>query len=224
MKEYPGLKRPSIDYYAFRSLPYAQFQACDLIYAIVNQLMALPSCSDDINVIRHKSRFWLNDLYLAYQGSPSHPLTQALQKLLKISPLAEQDWVNICTAVDMDIDELMLESKEEFQVYAQKLYGSFYQLIATVLNSPPVNLSGLALARASLMLLQAPDRKGVRYLLPDNTPAEVYTLFREAGKGSCKPLALLSRLYQHQAQEAMVHLSPLKTLWLSLRERLYPSS
>lgn len=221
-----SLQRPSIEYYAFRHIPYAQFQALQLIYALFNQLTSLPGCSDDINVVRHKTQFWMQEIHAAYAGTPHHPITQDLQTILKTFPLAQEDWVSMMTAVDMDCDQLLLENEQEIQVYADKLYGSLYRLIARVLSKEEASphVQDLALARTLLMFMQQPQRQGVRVNLSENIQTQVYTLFDEAGKQAIKPLGLLARLYKHQAREAMVHLGPLKTLWLSIRERLYSSS
>ncbi len=214
-----GLARPSIDYYAFRGLPYEQFQALSVIYALFSQLQALPSCSEDILVVRHKAQFWLSDILAVYTGSPQHPITRDLQVVLQKFPLAKEDWLGIVTAVDMDIDRLLLENDQEFQLYADRLYGSLFRMIATVLSCEGPT-QDLALARTWLMFLQNPDRRGVNTKIPETIESRVYTLFEKAGKELPKPLSLVARLYRHQAKEPMVKLSPLKTLWLSIRERL----
>lgn len=219
-----GLQRPSLDYYAFRHLRFEQFQAIQVIYALFYQLIALPSCSDDINVVRHKTHFWLTDIHAAYQATPSHPITGDLQNLLKNTPLALEDWVGVLTAVEMDCDGLLLADEQEIQTYADKLYGSLYRMIALVLTSAHLPLQNLAYARTILMFIQAPHRKGVRVNLPDNAQTQVYTLFQTAGNQLSGPLALLARLHKHQAKKPMVHLGPLQLLGLSIRERLYPTN
>jgi len=215
-----GLRRPSIDYYAFRGVSYEQFQALQVIYALFSQLQALPYCSEDILVVRHKAQFWLTEILAAYTGSPHHPITRDLQVVLQSFPLAQEDWIGILTAVEMDIDSLLLENNEELQSYADRLYGGLFRMIGTVLSCGEGRYQDLALARTLLMFLQHPERRGVKAYLPENIQTQVYTLFDSAGRQAAKPLALLARLYKHQAQEPMVKLSPLKTLWLSICERL----
>jgi hypothetical protein len=190
-----------------------------VIYALFSQLQALPYCSEDILVVRHKAQFWLTEISAAYTGSPHHPITRDLQVVLQTFPLAQQDWIGILTAVEMDIDALLLENEQELQGYADRLYGGLIRMIATVLSAEG-QYKELAYARTLLMFLQHPERRGVKAHLPENIQTQVYTLFDSAGRQAAKPLALLARLYKHQAQEPMVKLSPLKTLWLSIRERL----
>lgn len=225
--EQNGLKRPSIDYYAFRSLPYRQFQALQVLYALFYQLQSLPFCSDDIQVVRHKTRFWMGEIQAAYQGSPQHPLTQDLQKVLEYYPLAQKEWVNLITAIEMQTDGLLLEQEAEVIDYADKRYGSLYRLINTVragdIQHPLEALRNFAYARTLLSFLQEPGEVGVRVNLSDITPERVYTLFEQLNKQSLGPLGLLAKLYQHQAKEPMLKLGPLKTLWLSICERLSPT-
>jgi hypothetical protein len=216
------LCRPSVDYYAFRHLPYAQYQAIQIIYALFYQLQALPHCSDDIGVIRHKTLFWLSEIQAAYKGTPTHPLVQDLQNLLKESALPQKEWIMILTAIEMQTDGLLLENQEEFEQYADRLYGSLYRLLMVIFQADaPINQ--LACARTLLSFVQQPDHAGVRFRLPDNAQTQVYTLFGQAviGLKSCKPLRILARLYQSQAKQPMVHLAPLKLLGLSIRERLF---
>lgn len=214
-----GLSRPSIDYYAFRGLPFEQFQALQVVYAVFSELRALPECSTDILVVRHKTHFWLTEIQAAYQGIPQHPIAQDLQALLKTCPLSHQDWLGILTAVEMDSDRLLLENETEIRGYADKLYGSLYRLISQALALKG-DCQDLALARTLLMYIQHPDRRGVTVKLPENTQEKACQLFELAGKRLGRPLSLLARLYRRQALKPMLKLSPLETLWLSIRERL----
>lgn len=223
------LARPSIEYYAFRHLPFAQHQAVQIIYALFYQLQALPECSDDISVIRHKTLFWLSEIQAAYKGTPSHPLTQDLQSLLKEFPLPQKEWVKILTAVEMQTDKLLLENDEEFDQYADRFYGSLFRLIAIAVgaNQTPYPASfaqHFAEARVLLAFIQQGDYQGVRYELPEHAQTRAVTLFGRAASGlkSCKPLKILAGLYRSQAKQPMVHLSPLKLLGLSICERLSP--
>lgn len=203
-----GLRRPSIDYYAFRHLPYAQFQALQVIYALFYQLQSLPRCSEDINVVRHKTQFWLSELGAAYQGTPHHPATRDLQTVLQRFPLPQSDWVKIVTAIEMEIDHLLFDNDEEFRSYADKLYGSLYRLVARVLSPDPLPeeaLTALGVARARLAAGE-----------------EAVGAYDQALAGlKLKPLRILARLYRRQAEKPMINLGPLTLLGLSLRERLY---
>lgn len=218
-----GLRRPSLDYYAFRGLPYAQYQVIQVIYALFYQLQALPHCSDDINTVRQKTHFWLKELQAAYTGTPTHPITLDLQHILVNTPLPLQEWVNIVTAIEMQTDSLLLDDVAQIARYGDRLYGSLYRMIAQVFNvSSLPGTQTLGYARVLLSFIQRPDEQGVRVLLPDNAQSEVYTLFETAAADlrPCQPLRVLARLYQAQAQQPMLQLAPLKTLWLSIRERL----
>jgi hypothetical protein len=216
-----SLSRPSIEYYSFRHLPYEQHQAVQIIYAMFYQLQALPHCSDDINVVRHKTLFWLSQIQEAYKGAPSHPLAQDLQQLLREFSLPQKEWIMILTAIEMQTDGLLLENQEEFEQYADRLYGCLYRLLMVIFHTDaPINQ--LARARTILSFIQQPDQKGVRFLLSENADTQVIALFGQAAIGlvSCKSLKILARLYQSQAKQPMIHLAPLKLLWLSIRERL----
>jgi hypothetical protein len=209
-----GLRRPSIDYYAFRHLPYAQFQALQIIYALFYQLQSLPTCSEDIHLVRHKTQFWMMELVAAYQGTPHHPVTRDLQVVLQDVPLPQADWVKIVTAIEMEIDHLLFDNDQEFRSYADKLYGSLYRLIARVLTQEPLPeeaLAALGVARARL----AVGEEAV--LAFDQALAEL----KQSNNPELKPLRILGRLYRRQAEQPMLNLGPLKILGLSLRERLY---
>lgn len=222
-----GLRRPSIDYYAYRALSYAQFQRVNVIYALFYQLMALPHCSEDIHVIRHKTHFWMSEIQAAYQGTPHHPVTQDLQNLLKTVPVAQKDWLGVITAIEMEIDGLLLESEQEIGQYGDRLYGGLYRMIAMICGGDPQSVAILPMAQARTLLsfIQHPESHKIRVLLPENAQTQVYTLFDQAIAGlkqskKLKPLRVLARLYQRQALQPMVNLSPLKLIWLSIRERL----
>lgn len=220
-----GLKRPRNEYYAFRTVGFAKFQALQVVDAIANELYALPSVSEELSVIRAKTQFWLNELQAAYHGEPKHPATQDLQNLLKQYPIPEKAWVDIITAVEMDIDKLHLSDGHELNRYVTKKHGSRLQLYAAILSGeapPHEQLALLGCAIGRLDLLRHPDR-GVQVSDSDHYMKDTKTCACQALDGlktdydlSLKRIITLGQIYSRELKHPMVDLNPLMKLWLSL--------
>jgi len=193
-----GLQRPSIEYYAFRSVGYEKFQALRVVDTLFQQFNALPGISEEISVVRHKTQFWLSELQAAYSGQPQHPATQDLKAILTHYDLHQKDWIDLITAVEMDIDKLYLADDDELNRYASKKRGSFLRLIATVLmgnDHPAQAITQLGCAIERIKLIQT-ENDGVQYKVkPDFTDAKKVRLeralceIRKQGGKSLKSMA-----------------------------------
>lgn len=220
-----GLKRPRNEYYAFRTVGFEKFQALQVVDAITNELYNLPTVSEELSVIRTKTQFWLNELQAAYHGEPSHPATKDLQQLLIQYSIPEKAWVDIITAVEMDIDKLHLNDNHELNRYVTKKHGSRLQLYAAILSEeapPHEQLALLGCAIGRLDLLRHPDR-GVQVGESDHYIKDTKNCACQALEGlkadydlSLKRLITLGRIYSRELKDPMVDLNPLMKLWLSL--------
>jgi len=92
-------------YYSFLFLPPERRRAITALYAFCREVDDTVDETSDQSVARIKLAWWRTEVENMYKGSPTHPVTQALQPHLAAYKLQEQHLQAIIDGMEMDLDQ-----------------------------------------------------------------------------------------------------------------------
>jgi phytoene synthase len=92
-------------YYSFLFLPPERRRAITALYAFCREVDDTVDETSDQSVARIKLAWWRTEVSNMYKGSPTHPVTQALQPHLAEYKLQEQHLQAIIDGMEMDLDQ-----------------------------------------------------------------------------------------------------------------------
>ena len=114
-------KSGSSFYYSFRFLPEAQRQAITALYAFCREVDdVVDECTDE-GIARTKLQWWKNEIAMAYEGQPSHPVVQALVEPIERYGLALEHFQEIIDGMEMDLDYDAYPSFTELSLYCYRV-------------------------------------------------------------------------------------------------------
>ncbi|HVK95038.1 MAG TPA: presqualene diphosphate synthase HpnD [Noviherbaspirillum sp.] len=92
-------------YYSFLFLPVERRRAITALYAFCREVDdTVDECTDPA-IARNKLIWWRQEVQAMLDGSPSHPVTQALQPHLKTYSLQGKHLLAIIDGMEMDLDQ-----------------------------------------------------------------------------------------------------------------------
>ncbi|MRW91952.1 presqualene diphosphate synthase HpnD [Duganella sp. FT80W] len=92
-------------YYSFLFLPPERRRAITALYAFCREVDdTVDECTDE-SVARIKLAWWRKEIATMYAGSPSHPVTQALQPHIQPYNLKEEHLQAIVDGMEMDLNQ-----------------------------------------------------------------------------------------------------------------------
>jgi phytoene/squalene synthetase len=133
MQQSIALRRPRIEYYAWRHLPYATFQQLNAILTLVDTLNRIPVDVTEPHVARMKLAFFQSDIARAQNDQAQHPEVQALDKNLDLSAFND-----LFIALETEIDRVQLVDDHERNRYYRRKRGSVMLLCGQVLKKAPL--------------------------------------------------------------------------------------
>ncbi|MCC6072500.1 presqualene diphosphate synthase HpnD [Massilia sp. GCM10020059] len=92
-------------YYSFLFLPQDRRRAITALYAFCREVDdTVDECTDQ-SVARIKLAWWRTEVSKMYEGSPTHPVMQALQPHLAVYNLEQKHLLAIVDGMEMDLDQ-----------------------------------------------------------------------------------------------------------------------
>lgn len=218
----------SVEYYAWRHLPYSTFQALDVIVTLFDLLNRIPSEVSEPHVARMKLGFFQSDIHRARTGHANHPHVQALSTLLQRHPIDLTPFNEICIAIETEIDRVQSIDDKDFNRFCKRKRGSLLLLCGEIIKHSPLtqeeitqlNNLGIFIERTHLSDIKASNPEKIHLLsLKDIDHTEYNQATQAFFKGSSlpcalKPMMVLALLYKAQTSH------PLTLLTLSLYYRI----
>ena len=114
-------KSGSSFYYSFLFLPPQQRQAITALYAFCREVDdVVDECSDPA-LAATKLEWWRNEIAQLFDGSPTHPVTKALQSSLKQFDLPQEHFREIIDGMAMDLGQFSYQSFKDLSLYCYRV-------------------------------------------------------------------------------------------------------
>lgn len=108
-------------YYAFRLLPAPQRDAIYTVYSLcreIDDVVDRPEAGTDE---RAALRSWRHELDSCYNGTPTHPITRNLQRVLRTFPIPRQYFHQLIDGVEMDLHRTRYDTFQELYDYCYRV-------------------------------------------------------------------------------------------------------
>jgi phytoene synthase len=161
-------------YYSFLFLPTERRRAITALYAFCREVDDTVDETSDQSVARIKLAWWRTELSAMYKGSPTHPVTQALQPHLTAYNLQEQHLQAIVDGMEMDLDQSRYLDYPGLRKYCWHVAGVVGILSASIFGATnPQTLQyaeklGLAFQLTNIIRDVGDDARKGRIYLPVN--------------------------------------------------------
>jgi phytoene synthase len=161
-------------YYSFLFLPQERRRAITALYAFCREVDDTVDETHDQSVARIKLAWWRTEVSSMYKGSPTHPVTQALQPHLANYDLQEQHLQAIIDGMEMDLDQSRYLDYPGLRKYCWHVAGVVGILSASIFGvSNPRTLEyaeklGLAFQLTNIIRDVGDDARKGRIYLPVN--------------------------------------------------------
>jgi phytoene synthase len=161
-------------YYSFLFLPPERRRAITALYAFCREVDDTVDETSDGSVARIKLAWWRTEVSAMYTGSPTHPVTQALQPHLAPYNLQEQHLQAIIDGMEMDLDQSRYLDYPGLRKYCWHVAGVVGILSASIFGvTNPRTLEyaeklGLAFQLTNIIRDVGDDARKGRIYLPVN--------------------------------------------------------
>jgi phytoene synthase len=159
-------------YYSFLFLPPERRRAITALYAFCREVDDTVDETHDQSVARIKLAWWRTEVSNMYKGTPTHPVTQALQPHLAPYDLQEQHLQAIIDGMEMDLDQSRYLDYAGLRKYCWHVAGVVGILSASIFGvSNPQTLQyaeklGLAFQLTNIIRDVGDDARKGRIYLP----------------------------------------------------------
>jgi phytoene synthase len=161
-------------YYSFLFLPPERRRAITALYAFCREVDDTVDETHDQSVARIKLAWWRTEVSSMYKGTPTHPVTQALQPHLAAYNLQEQHLQAIIDGMEMDLDQSRYLDYPGLRKYCWHVAGVVGILSASIFGvTNPRTLDyaeklGLAFQLTNIIRDVGDDARKGRIYLPVN--------------------------------------------------------
>ena len=161
-------------YYSFLFLPPERRRAITALYAFCREVDDTVDETSDASVARIKLAWWRTEVSTMYKGSPTHPVTQALQPHVTTYKLEEQHLQAIIDGMEMDLDQSRYLDFAGLQKYCWRVAGVVGILSASIFGyTRPETLAyaeklGLACQLTNIIRDVGDDARKGRIYIPVN--------------------------------------------------------
>jgi len=114
-------KSGSSFYYSFLFLPPQQKQAIMALYAFCREVDDVVDECSDPNVARIKLQWWRSEIPKAFEGTPSHPVVQALQTSVNNFNLPQEHFIEIIDGMQMDLEQNRYRDFSQLSLYCYRV-------------------------------------------------------------------------------------------------------
>ncbi len=119
-------------YYSFLFLPAEKRRAITALYAFCREVDdAVDECSDP-HVARTTLNWWRGQVKDIYTGKPQHPVALALLPVVRKYALAQEQFQEIISGMEMDIDQPRYPDFNALQLYCYRVASVVGLLSATI--------------------------------------------------------------------------------------------
>lgn len=125
-------KSGSSFYYSFLFLPPERRKAITALYAFCREVDDIADECTDIVVATTKLAWWEAEIKRAFDGSPQHPVSQALQPAIKAYDLPQELFIEIIDGMRMDLGEVRYADLKSLQLYCYRVASVVGQLSASI--------------------------------------------------------------------------------------------
>lgn len=125
-------KSGSSFYYAFRFLPEDQRRAIIALYAFCREVDDIVDDCNDAAVARRKLAWWREEIATTYDGTPSHPVAQALAGPVRRYNLPLEYFREIIDGMEMDLDYDAYPTFKELSLYCYRVASAVGLLSAEI--------------------------------------------------------------------------------------------
>lgn len=122
-------------YYSFLFLPPERRRAITALYAFCREVDDTVDETSDPSVARIKLAWWRTEVSTMYKGTPTHPVTQALQPHVATYQLEEQHLQAIIDGMEMDLDQSRYLDFAGLQKYCWRVAGVVGILSASIFGT-----------------------------------------------------------------------------------------
>jgi phytoene synthase len=161
-------------YYSFLFLEPERRRAITALYALCRELDDTVDNATDESVARIKLAWWRTEIATMYHGTPTHPVTQALQPHLAKYTLQEQHVLAIVDGMEMDLNQTRYLDFAGLKNYCWHVAGVVGILSASIFGvTSPRTLEyaeklGLAFQLTNIIRDVGEDARKGRIYLPVN--------------------------------------------------------
>ena len=161
-------------YYSFLFLPPERRRAITALYAFCREVDDTVDETSDASVARIKLAWWRTEVSTMYKGTPTHPVTQALQPHIAPYKLEEQHLQAIIDGMEMDLDQSRYLDFAGLQKYCWRVAGVVGILSASIFGyTRPETLAyaeklGLAFQLTNIIRDVGDDARKGRIYIPVN--------------------------------------------------------
>lgn len=193
-------------YYSFLFLPPERRRAITALYAFCREVDDTVDDCTDVTIARTKLHWWRQEIAAMLAGSPSHPVTKALQPHLVPYRLDGPHLQAIVDGMEMDLDQTRYLDFIGLQRYCWHVAGVVGILSASIFGtSDPKTLQyaeklGLAFQLTNIIRDVGEDARKGRIYLPVNELQQFGVTAADILKARHSPE--FERLMQFQAQRA----------------------
>jgi phytoene synthase len=161
-------------YYSFLFLPPERRRAITALYAFCREVDDTVDNATDQSVARIKLAWWRGELAAMYQGTPTHPVTQAMQPHLATYNIQQEHLQAIVDGMEMDLNQSRYLDYAGLQRYCWHVAGVVGILSASIFGvTNPQTLKyaeklGLAFQLTNIIRDVGEDARKGRIYLPVN--------------------------------------------------------
>ena len=161
-------------YYSFLFLAPERRRAITALYAFCREVDDTVDEATDASLARIKLAWWRTEVSTMYKGTPTHPVTQALQPHTSVYHLEEQHLQAIIDGMEMDLDQSRYLDYPGLRKYCWHVAGVVGILSASIFGfSSPQTLAyaeklGLAFQLTNIIRDVGEDARKGRIYLPMN--------------------------------------------------------
>ena len=161
-------------YYSFLFLPAERRRAITALYAFCREVDDTVDECTDVTIARNKLMWWRKEIKAMLDGSPSHPVTQALQPHMQPYALDGKHLLAIIDGMEMDLDQTRYLDYPGLKRYCWHVAGVVGILSASIFGvTRPETLQyaeklGLAFQLTNIIRDVGEDARKGRIYLPVN--------------------------------------------------------
>ncbi len=106
---------------SFIFLPKKQRDAMTILYAFCREVDDVVDECSDHQVAQTKLNWWKSEINNLYTNTPQHPVTKALQPVVKQFSLAQEHFLEIIDGMEMDLKFNRYEDFKQLQLYCYRV-------------------------------------------------------------------------------------------------------
>ncbi|ALP53179.1 squalene synthase HpnD [Candidatus Tenderia electrophaga] len=114
-------KSGSSFYYSFIFLAPPQRQAITALYAFCREVDDVVDECSDPNLAATKLAWWRTEIAALFDGTPTHPVTQALQTAVQGFNLPQEHFLEIIDGMAMDLEQFSYQSFKDLSLYCYRV-------------------------------------------------------------------------------------------------------